>query len=326
MGVTRIAILTLLLGLLAGTAQAQETKPDLESLWKAGSLWEVGDNRPKVQDARKAIIEAGAEGRKFALTKLGVTAGLEIRCLNAVFAGWGADAFDDLVANIAHEDPAARRNVAELLSALNDPKAADALLAQATKEQTLSPRLSQLAALAKWKVEDAVPLIIEISRSDTERVRHRAAGLLGSYESDSAVSRLIEMLDDGVYYVRDGARNALAAGTPGVRSMCLGRLREQLEMTPAEQNLQRIRLLMPVIATLADDAVPALLQQALKHESGSVRGEAGESLVTWKLGAGLLDNELDVDALLKKALDNEYDPYAKAALEQARARLGDSKK
>jgi HEAT repeat protein len=326
MGLTRIVMLSLLLGLLAGAARAQEAKPDFDALWKTGSLWEVGDNRAKVQEARQAIIAAGAEGRKFALTKLGATAGLELRCLNAVFAGWGADAYDDLVANIGHQDASARRNVAELLSALNEPKAAGALLAQATREESLGPRLSQLAALAKWKVEDAVPLIVEISRSDTERVRHRAAGLLGSYETSDAVNRLIEMLDDAVFYVRDGARNALGEGTPGARAMCLARLREQLELTPAEQNPQRIRLLLPVVATLADDAVPKLLQQALKHETGSIRGEAGDALVTWKLRAGLLDNEPDVDALLQKALDSEYDPYAKATLEKARARLGDSKK
>lgn len=326
MGLMRIAMLPLLLGLLAGAAGAQEAKPDFDALWKTGSLWEVGDNRARVQEARKAIIAAGAEGRKFALTKLGVTAGLELRCLNAVFEGWGADAYDDLAANIGHQDASARRNVAELLSTLNDPKAADALLAQATSEESLGPRLSQLAALAKWKVEDAVPLIIDISRSETERVRHRAAGLLGNYETGDAVARLIELLDDPVFYVRDGARNALAEGTPGARAVCLARLREQLELTPAEQNPQRIRLLLPVIATLADDAVPKLLQQALKHETGSIRGEAGDALVTWKLRAGLLDKEVEVDALLQKALDSEYDPYAKAALEKARARLNDSQK
>ncbi|MCB9932281.1 MAG: HEAT repeat domain-containing protein [Planctomycetes bacterium] len=323
---TRVATLALLLGLLAGALHAQDAKPDLESLWKTGSLWEVGDNRAKVQEARKAIIAAGAEGRKFALTKLGVTAGLEIRCLNAVFAGWGAEAFDDLVANIAHENSVARRNVAEILSALNDAKAAGPLLAQAEKEESLSPRLSQLAALAKWKIEDAVPLLVEISRSETERVRHRAAGLLGEYETVTAVNRLIELLDDNVYYVRDGARDALAAGTPAARALCLARLREQLELSPAEQDLQRIRLLLPVISTLADAGVPALLQKALKHETGSVRGEAGGALVNWKLTAGLLDAEPDVDAALKQALDSEYDPYAKATLEKALARLDEAKK
>ncbi|MCA8916865.1 MAG: HEAT repeat domain-containing protein [Planctomycetes bacterium] len=323
---TRSCLLLLMFALSGGALFAQEEKPDFDALWATGSLWQVGDNRQKVDDARAAIVAAGAEGRKFALTKLGVTAGLEIRCLNAVFKGWGAEAYDDLIANVAHEDTTARRNVAELLIQLDDPRAAEALLAQATKEAELSPRLSQLAALAKWKIEDAVPLIVEISRSETERVRHRATSLLGNYETGVAVSRLIEMLDDSVYYVRDGARNALAGATASARSACLDSLSNELKLPAGQQNLQRIRLLLPIVASLAVEAVPGLLRQALKHESGGVRGEAADALVTWKLAPGLQNETLDVDALLEQAIDAEHDPYAKAAIEKARTRLGDANK
>ncbi|MCB9893090.1 MAG: HEAT repeat domain-containing protein [Planctomycetes bacterium] len=327
MPLTRFCLLALTFALVGGAVFAQQDqKPDFESLWATGSLWQVGDNREKVDEARKAIIDAGAEGRKFALTKLGVTAGLEIRCLNAVFKGWEGDAYDDLVANVGHEDATARRNVAELLIQLDDPRAAEALLAQAAKETELSPRLSQVAALAKWKIEDAVPLIVDISHSETERVRHRATSLLGNYETSAAVSRLIEMLDDSVYYVRDGARDALSAASVGARGLCLEKLKSELQLPSAEQNLQRIRLMLPVVASLGDDAVPGLLRQALKHESGGVRGEAADALVTWKLDAGLPNETLDVDALLKQAIDAEHDPYAKAAIEKARTRLGEADK
>ena len=57
-----------------------------------------------------------------------------------------------------------------------------------------------------------------------------------------------------------------------------------------------------------------------------VRGDAAEALVTWKLGAGLLDAKLDVKALLDTAIDNEHDPYAKSVMESARKKLEDTDK
>ena len=80
------------------------------------------------------------------------------------------------------------------------------------------------------------------------------------------------------------------------------------------------------MASLADEAVPPLLQRALKHETGTIRAEGADALVTWKLGAGQPDKTLDVDALLEQAIDTENDPYAKAAIEKARNRLGDADK
>jgi HEAT repeat protein len=321
----RVAQFALLI-LFALPLAAQDEKPDFDQLWDTGSLWEVGDNREKVRVARKAIVDAGEEGRKYALTRLAVSDSLQIRCLNEVFSQWGAAAYDDLVANIAHADKQARRNVAELLAALNDSRAGEALLAQAAKEIEISPRLSQLAALAKWKVEGAIPLIAEISCDKADRIRHRAAGLLGGYDSKAAIDRLIEMLDDDIYYVRDGAAAALAASSQAARTLCVSHVREQLESAPAQQNTQRIRLLLPVIATCAEAGVPKLLQRALKHEVGAVRGEAANALVTWKLGAGLQDTEVDVESELTKAADAEYDPYAKSAIEKARTLLADGGK
>ncbi|MBZ0135359.1 MAG: HEAT repeat domain-containing protein [Planctomycetes bacterium] len=320
---TRSSLLTLLIALLAVPAFAQEPGADLDELWRVGSLWQVGDNREPVDEARKAIIAAGDDGLKYALTKLDIADTLQIRCLNAVFAGFGDSAFDDLVANIGHESANARRNVADLLARLDDRKAAEPLLAQAGLEENRGARLAQLAALSKWQVEAAVPLLIEISGDTADRIRHRATSLLGAYSSQDSVTRLIAMLDDSVYYVRDGAQGALAGGTPQARALCLASLNNQLGLPGAQQNLQRLRLLLSVIATLADDGTPVALRKALGHESGAVRGEASAALVAWKLGAGLL-HELDVDALLKSAIDKEHDPFAKAAMDKARTKLGEA--
>lgn len=319
----RSVLLTIIFALLATPALAQDAKPDLAELWRVGSLWQVGENRERVDEARKAIIAAGDDGLKFALTKLGVSTTLEIRCLNAVFAGFGEKAFEDLLANINHEDANARRNVADLLARLDNRRAADPLLAQAKSEKDLGARLSQLAALSKWQVESAVPLIVAISGDAKDRIRHRATSLLGAYDTQEAVNRLVELLDDEVYYVRDGAQTALADGTPRVRGICLDKLSNELGKPEPEQNVQRLRLLLPVVATYASERTPEVLTEALGHASGGVRGDAADALVTWKQRAGSLE-ELDVDALLKGAIDKEYDPFARAAMQKARTRLGEA--
>jgi hypothetical protein len=321
---TRVTILAVLLTMLACPLLAQEAETDFDELWRVGSLWQVGDNRERVDDARQAIIDAGDDGLKYALTKLDVADTLQIRCLRAVFAGFGDTAYDDLVANISHDEPAARRNVAELLTRLDDSRAADPLLAQAKVEESLGAKLAQLAALSKWELEAGVPLMVEISNSEADRIRHRATSLLGPFSTMEAVERLIEMLDDDVYYVREGARDALAKGSKEARFMCFESLQGELELPAVEQKLRRVRLLLPVVATLAVDAVPQTLEKALGHESGAVRAEAGDALVTWKQGAGLLDDSVDVQQMLRDALKDEYDPFAKSALESALARLTDS--
>jgi hypothetical protein len=320
MSCLRSALLPILLVLLAPCAFAGDGDPDLAELWRVGSLWQVGENRDRVDEARKAIVQAGDAGLKFALTRLDVADTLQIRCLNAVFAGFGARAYEDLVANVSHDNATARRNVAELLMRHDDSKAGPHLLAQARKESDLGARLSQLAALSKWEVKEAVPMLIEVSGDERDRIRHRAAGLLGAYSTREAVTRLIELLDDDVYYVRDGAQAALAGGSIVARAVCLARLNEQLELPTGEQNLRRLRLLLPVIATLAEEGVPKALRRALAHGSGSVRGEAADAFASWKLSAGAL-SELDVGTLLKSAIENEYDPFARAAMEAAGERL-----
>jgi HEAT repeat protein len=323
----RISFLALLLVFTGLPLHAQDAKPDLAELWETGSLWAVGDNRAVVKDAREKIIAAGEDGLKFALTKMGTLDTKHVRCMRAVFAGLGKNenlrpkVLKGLEGKIPDDNATVRRNAAELLSLLKDKEAAPALLAQAKVEESLGAKLQQLSALAKWKNEDAVPLIIELSRNDVDRIRHRVTGLLGSYETRDAVFRLIEMLDDDIYYVRDGARNALVKSTPAARSVCLSRLQKQFKLPAGEQNIRRVRLLLPIIAGLANDAVPQVLQQALKHESGLVRGDAAAALVTWKSGAGLMDTKLDVTGLLDKALEKESDPYAKAGIEAARKKL-----
>lgn len=318
----RLLALALLLLAAPLWAQAQPSAPaapNLEELWRVGSLWQVGDNVPKVDEARKALVAAGDDGLKFALTKLAASEGLEVRCLQVVLKGFGDKAVEPLMARVADADPAARRNAAEILESLGNAKAATALLAQAKTETSEGVRAAQLSALASWQNADALPVLVDASRTPTARVRHRLVGVLARYELPPAGARLLEMVDDGAFYVRLAAMEALKTASPAARKPCLAAL--ETELAPGG-NTGRARRLLPIVATLAEAQTPRLLLKALAHTEPTVRADAAMALVAWKTGAGRLDTETDVGAALSGALQGETDPFARPALEKALQSLG----
>ncbi|MBX3459361.1 MAG: HEAT repeat domain-containing protein [Planctomycetes bacterium] len=302
-----------LLLLLAAPLFAQDTKPDLDELWRVGSLWEVGDNPPKVRAARQAIIDAGEDGLNYALGKLETTDGLQLRCLNAVILGFGKAAIEPLSKHIAHTSPVARRTVADLLLSLDARDTAAKLLVQAKVETADGARLAQVKALATWHHRECVPLLIDLSRVENQRVRNAAPALLAKFDESAPAARLMEMLEDAVYHVRDAAAEALKAATVGARRQCLSRL---IEVLPFEDKAGLARRLLPIVATLADEQTLPVLRKALGHSAPGVRADAARALAGWRKGAGALEL-VDVNALLSKAASAEPDPFAKAEIQAA---------
>lgn len=303
----------LLLLLLAAPLFAQEPKTDFDELWRIGSLWEVGDNPPKVAAARKAIIDAGQPGLDYTLGKLDTTDGLQLRCLNGVIRGFGKAAVEPLARHMAHQSPAARRNVADLLLMLDARDTAGALLAQARLETSDGARLAQVKALATWQHHECIPLLIELSRAENQRVRHAAPSLLARFDEPRTAARLVEMLEDAVYHVRDAAVETLQTAPLGARRLCLGKLELALQDNARTGFARR---LLPIAATVADERTLPLLRKALEHDQPGVRADAARALAGWRKGAGALDT-VDVKSLLAQAGKAEPDPFARAEIESA---------
>jgi len=330
--------LLLCLALAAANLAAQDApkpqpKPTIAELWDTGCLWEVGDNRVTVPKARQALVDAGQQALDYALTRLDAANTLETRCLAVVFAGWKAKpelapkALEGLIANIGRAEPTGRRNVADLLDQFDDRKAIEPLLARAKVEEVESVRMAQLAPLARWKAVDALPLLLQASRSKLERLRARAPGLLLNFEDEpTAFARLMELVGDPTYYVADAAQETLKKTSPANRARCVALLQDQLKPEADPKLLQSARRLLAVVATLADAKTPGTLMGALGHADAGVRGDAATALAAWKTGAGLLDNETDVQGKLASALDSETDPFCKASLTRALQQLSESRK
>ncbi|MHC4841243.1 MAG: HEAT repeat domain-containing protein [Planctomycetota bacterium] len=302
--------------LLATTLSAQDNAPTLESLWKTGSLWQVGENKQKVADARAAIIASGDAGLDFAIGKLAAGGTLEIRCLRAVIGGFGQKAVPQLTNNIRHEDKSARRNVADLLSQLDARDTAPKLLGAVAVEESGSVKLAQLSALAKWQVEDALPHISELSQDPLDRIRHRTTGLLKAFDSDAAARRLMAMLEDDVFYVRDGARNALRS-TPTGTSMCVDRVKTELKKPSDDQAIPQLRRWLSVASSSAAFSAEVEIIDALKHGSAQVRAEVAKGLSDNSKKFGSLADSKSLKKRLAVALDSENDPFAKSELQKA---------
>jgi HEAT repeat protein len=311
---TQLALIALLCSLFAVAARADDDHERLAELWRVGSLWQVGDNIPRVAEARQAIVDAGEPGLEFALSRLHASETLEIRCLYAVITGFGQQAIEPLTGHISHEAAAARRNVAELLRRLNARDAADALLQQARAEQDIGARLAQLTALSGWEEAAAVPLIARTSRHQTDRVRHRAAGLLAPYADRAATGRLLEMLHDDVYFVREAAVDALRTGTEAGRARALNALKG---LNGREAGPRIWRLLIRAAATCEDAETGRVLAGVLAHADAGVRGEAASALADWHRGAGQGQDQAPSRSALEAALAQETDPFASPQMKSA---------
>ena len=302
--------------LLAATLSAQENAPTLESLWKTGSLWQVGENKQRVADARKAIIDQGDAGLDFAIGKLSAGGTLEIRCLRAVIGGFGQKAIAPLTENIQHENTSARRNVAELLSRLDARDTAPKLLVAVAVEENGGVKLAQLSALSKWQIEDALPHIATLSKDPLDRIRHRTTGLLKAFDTEDAAKRLTAMLEDEVFYVRDGARSALRATTTGT-SMCVELAKTELKKPLTDQTISQLRRWLSVASACAGFSSETVFISALTHDSSLVRAETAKGFGDHVKKFGTLATTEILKDKLTAALESETDPFAESELQKA---------
>ncbi len=325
---------------LAIAAQAQDAKPDIEALWKKGSEWGVGDNVKPVAHAKAALIKAGEPALKHALTRLGTTDGLEIRCLDDVLLG--LKAFEPLIEHLGDADVNARRNVGRILGSFNVKKddkdeagvtkaeidrIAGAVLARFVQEEDVSARFWLVSGPARWKVDKALPALIEMTRSPNERVRVRSVPLLRNFASSADVlTRLLELLEDARYFVRDAAIDELKQAGPAAAQRCQDKATalDKSKLTAAEVRL--LRILMTVIgANNVGQPAWELAGSLGRHENPNIRGDSYALAATLALQEPKQAETSATRGICKDYLESklatETEPYAKGCLDAALERV-----
>lgn len=339
-----LSLALLMLLALPGLVVADDAEQArLEELWKTGSLWQVGDNIPKVEAARKEIVAAGDAGLAFIFTKLNTTDGLEYRCIEAVFKGFGAKALPGLCERMSHEDVKVRRNVAAMLGVIDDKSAAAKMVEHLKKETDLRCRVGHLQTLARWKEPTALDPLIECTRTTqaqeplAERLKVRIVPLLANYDDEKAISRLIELLDDPAYFIRDAARDALKGSKAG-RKWCLELVTGKNE--PAEEpsvNAWLAALSVAVLVNKSEDigtpVMPMAAQWMMENPDAIIRAAAVEAYVVTgpRYAAEVPDGaepknwEFEVYKSQLKWLDrwakSEADPFVLAAIDSGRRKV-----
>lgn len=324
----------------------------LEELWKTGSLWQVGDNIPKVEAARKEIVAAGDAGLAFIFTKLNTSDGLEYRCIEAVFKGFGAKALPGLLERMGHEDVKVRRNVAAMLGVVDDKSAGPKMVEHLKNETDLRCRVGHLQTLARWKEPTALDPLIECTRTTqaqeplAERLKVRIVPLLANYFDDKAIIRLLDLVNDEAFFIRDAARDGLAAMarqgharrvSDAVRIRC----RDSAMWAPPKQDLTYLRRLFKLLGELVapkdrewnfyelsfdlfrtEDRPPEIRGEAWRSAAQYWRGISENYDAEWH---GKTDVVLGrIDAVLnvaEESLKSETDPYVLCCIEQAQKDL-----
>ncbi|MDD3625713.1 MAG: hypothetical protein PHV06_00195 [bacterium] len=190
------------------TAEISEEK--LEELFKTASLWEVGDNKELVQNARNELISIGQPAYEFIINKkLGSNDSLQFRALEAVIPAKPAIAIP-LLRNVLKDEkqnPASRKDAIYFLGKLQDSEEKDYILALFNNRDYQSAVVNYSKQL---KISEIEPLVIKELPELTEPRAISYIDVLGEIGTDASVEFLINYLQsDRNMILRTAAENSL---------------------------------------------------------------------------------------------------------------------
>ncbi len=262
----------------------------VDSIFQIAAMWEVGNVRAKVRQARKQLKELGREAIDYVFEKKVATkSGLESRAIGGLLKEWPDTAKPCLYRALHDDRRRARANAVHWLGKLEED-AADAVdsLFLAMNEKRASPRW---VAKALGNIGDStvVPRILFLLEDDYEPSRIVTAEACGKLKNPVAVPNLIAGLEDRLFTVRSAAEMALEKiGRPGLEPL--------LDATGGQQSPalgHAIRVAGRIAAeldTLEDRKLRVRCRKTfllfLWHEDPFVR------LVTVRALAGFLDDPL----------------------------------
>ncbi|MFQ5504796.1 MAG: HEAT repeat domain-containing protein [Planctomycetota bacterium] len=185
---------------------------NLARLFASASLWEVGDNVRLVRRARATLVAIGKPAGLWILKhRMDATETLGLRAIRAVLVPLGKELLPELRALLGDEIPAKRGNAMDLLWRLRDHDSVPAIVAILMKDPLLSLRRKAALALCRLGARGALPGLDRLARSTRAEDRRAAAVALRGIPGAQAVHRLVDLLADESFTVRDPARASLDA-------------------------------------------------------------------------------------------------------------------
>lgn len=189
-----------------------------------------------------------------------------------VLATLGKPAVPQLIRELKSHDPLVRRQAAEALGEIQDPRAVDPL-GDVLKDKDALIRRHAVKALGKIKDAQAVPLLIGVLNDDEEQshVRMTAAEALGDIRDKRAVGPLVSALTNSHWTVRRSA------------AIALGTIRDPRAVEPLIAALQdgdaSVRShVVDALGAIKDPQAEGPLRSALADPDSNVRRQAERAL------------------------------------------------
>jgi len=225
-------------------------------------------------------------------------------------------AVEPLIEALKDKDFRVRWNAAEALGEIGDPKAVKPLIA-ALKDENSGVRSSAAFALGEIQDPRAVEPLIEALKDEDSDVRRRAATALGKIQDPRAVEPLIEALKDEDSGVRWRAAKALGEiGDPKAITPLIAALKDENSGVCSSAAF--------ALGEIQDPKAVEPLIEALKDKDSWVRWNAAEALgkikdprVVEPLIEALKDEDSGVRWRAAKALGKIKDPRAVEPLIEA---------
>jgi HEAT repeat protein len=199
------------------TLTAADSQRTIEDLFRDASRWEVTDNREIVARARKALAAKGMDAVRWVGTrKLNTNDGLERRAIVDLFKLYPDSSAPFLFAALDSNGQWYRRNAVAVFGELKYRPAVPVLLRKLRDPTYERLRPSILYTLGDIGDSTATGLLMEFSRSGTERERINATVSLGKLADWRGFETILARTADPEYTVKSAAMLALAAQGPDV--------------------------------------------------------------------------------------------------------------
>ncbi len=190
--------------------EADSLEVGVDSLFKLASLWEVGNARAKVKQAREKFHALGTEALDYVFReKVTTKSGLESRAVEKLVQEWPDSAKPYLYRALHHDHYRARANAVYWLGKLGEDgvEGIDSLFL-AMREKRASPRWVA-KAVGEMGDSTVVPRILFLLEDDYEPSRIVTAEACGKLKNPVAIPALIKALSDRLFTVRSAAEDAL---------------------------------------------------------------------------------------------------------------------
>jgi HEAT repeat protein len=278
----------------------------IERLYEVSSLWEVGDNRKRVRNARERFIAMGMEAVKYVIeNSMETKSGLELRTIEEL-AKEHPDSIEPFLLELVTDESRKKRgNAIWLLGKIKAKESVEPLIDALGKKRNWRLRNTIIGALGDIEDSKAMDVIAPYLKDEKERVRITSARALGKIKDEGGIPDLIAGFDDRFFTVRLACENSLVSiGDPTVSPLI-----ETLEKTEKSMVTYHIISVLGRIAHEADSLleketrlrIKRVLIPFLEREEGYLRAQAVNAL-------GMFEDP-DIEELLENRKGYETDPF-----------------